>query len=154
MNNERPSAKKGTFTVLQATRDGSPFLIVLDTGLNPDGEQQKFPSLLTVSIPIAAPDPKGLPDLDESERLNRVEDILLSGFSDADYRYVGHITGAGIRDILIYVADPHAAVASLNSQLQHVDEATSKVTVKTADDPGWSRYRRLAQQAGRAAKPQ
>jgi Family of unknown function (DUF695) len=133
----------GTFNVLQATRDGLPALLIIDTGLNPDIEQQKFPWLITISVPIAIPDSKGLCDQSESERLNGVEDTLLSGLSEDDYRYIGHITWNGIRDVLIYVENSETAVERLNKQLESVNDPTTKVKVTTTHDPEWKQYRRF-----------
>ena len=143
MEPKRPADTPATFSVLEATRDGLPALIVIDTGLNPDLEQRSFPWLLTISIPIARPNAQGLCDANESERLDDVEDTLLAGSSQEDYRYIGHITWNSIRDVLIYVANPEDAVTLLNKQLLNVDYVTTKIKITSTDDPDWKQYRRF-----------
>jgi len=143
MEPKRPNDTPATFSILQATRDGLPALIVIDTGLNPDLEQRGFPWLLTISIPIARPNAQGLCDVHESERLDDVEDTLLAGLSQENYRYIGHITWNSIRDVLIYVAEPENAVAVLNQQLEHVDYVTATIKITSTYDPDWKQYRRF-----------
>ena len=96
----------GTFSVIQAKRDGRDAIIVLDTALDPEKLSGSFPWLVTITLPIRRPNRFGLCDDIESERLGDIEDRLLAALDEDAYRYLGRITWNGEREVLIYVADP------------------------------------------------
>lgn len=138
------AAPEPKFQLIQASREGLPALIMVNTSLNPDVDEEAFPWLVTISIPIVNMNQARLCDDRESQRLNAFEDALLSGMESGAYRYVGHITWNGIRDVLLYVAKPEQAVEHLNRQMQLSDSPNTKVHVATKHDPEWKVYRKYS----------
>jgi Family of unknown function (DUF695) len=140
--NDNDSAdQEGNFSLIQATWEGLPALILIDAGLNPDREEQGYPWLIKISLRIANPNELGLCDEAESERLNNLEDRLLQGLDRSDYRYVGHITYNGRREILIYVANPEKVLRAIEKQFQVVGE--SQIEITKVHDPHWQEFRKF-----------
>jgi len=138
------AAPEPRFQLIQASRDGLPALIMVNTSLHPDVDAEAFPWLVSLSIPILNMNQARLCDDQESQRLNAFEDALLAGMEDSAYRYVGHITWNGIRDVLFYVAKPEQAVEYLNTQMQLSDSPNTKVHIATKHDPEWKVYRKYS----------
>lgn len=126
------------FAVLRAERDRKPALIVVDQGLDPDRDSRKYPWLLTIRLPIRRPGTDGLCSQGESERLNQVEDSLLAALDPKEFRYVGHVTWNGSRDILIYLRDPHASLSKLHAQAARLRLAD--LEIEEQEDPDWEEY--------------
>jgi hypothetical protein len=126
------------YSVLQAQRNGQPVIIVVDNELD-DRDGPSFPSLLTVRLPMRSFDPTtGLCDQPESARLDGIEDSLLSALEASEYRLVGHVTGNGAREIVIYVRDPESVKNKLKRALSNVGETSA--SVDTGRDPNWDYY--------------
>jgi Family of unknown function (DUF695) len=134
----RNSSGGDNFAVLRAERDRKPALIVVDQGLDPERDSRRYPSLLTIRLPIRLPGTDGLCTQEESERLNQVEDSLLEALDPNDFRYVGHVTWNGSRDILIYVRDPHASVSKLHAPAGRLGLAP--IEIAEQEDPDWEEY--------------
>lgn len=128
---------KSRYQVIQAERNGQPFFIVIDAALDPARDAPCFPWLLTVSLPIRDPDSSGLCDQPESERLDEVEDRLLDSLEDVEHRYVGHVTGNGRREVLVYVSDREEVKAKLKEAAALLGEP---LEFTEECDPEWEFY--------------
>src|SRR5689334_15513911 len=126
------------FQLIQAQRFGQPVVILVDMALDPERDGAAFPWLLTVRIPMRNPNAAGLCDQAESSRLDQVEDQLLSSLNDEDYRFLGHVTGNGRREILLYVRDPDAIIPKLNETLVRIGETSGELSKNY--DPKWEYY--------------
>lgn len=94
------------YTVLQAQRNQQPVIIVVNNELAHERERPRFPYLISIELAMRSPDPKtGLCDQPESARLDGIEDEVLSALDTDEYRLIGHITGNGAREVLIYSRD-------------------------------------------------
>ena len=125
-----------SFSVLEASRDGLPAVVVVNESLKPETERERYPWLVTITLPIEEPNEMGLCDEAESERLGEIEDRLLENLKPQDYRYLGRITWNGFRDVLLYVADADDARGRLT---QGLEEAPA-VTLQRTHDPDWHEY--------------
>jgi hypothetical protein len=130
----------GTFSVIHAKRGGRDAIVVIDGGLDAEELSDRFPWLLTITLPIAAPNERGLCDDVESERLSDVEDGLLAALDRDAYAYVGRITWSGRREVLVYVADPAGASARIGGQARRVNQP---VELDADHEPDWETYHRF-----------
>jgi hypothetical protein len=130
-----------SFSVIQASRDGLPAIIVSNDALNPDAEQERYPWLVTISMPLSEPNKMGLCSEAESERLNDLQDLLLERLNPADYRYAARITWNGFRDTLIYTAKPDTILQLLEQQSERIGKP--EISLTKSHDPGWQEYRDL-----------
>ena len=121
------------FQLIQAQRFGQQVLILVDIALDPDRDGPVFPWLVTVRIPMRNSNAEGLCDQAELSRSDQVEDQLLSILNDEDYRLLGHVTGNGRREILLYVREPDAVIAKLKGislKSEKLQGNCSKVTIQ------------------------
>lgn len=135
--NKRASETRPDFRVIQAQRDGLPALIVIDAGLKTT-RREDYPWLVTISIPIATPNAKGLCDQAELDRLAALEDQLLAALDPADHRYMGRTMWNGIRDVFLYVKDADRAVQMLQARGQELPGAGFALARR--HDPDWREY--------------
>ena len=124
------------YRVLEATRHGLPVIIVVDDSLKLDPNRASFPELLTIRLPLRSFDQStGLCDQPESARLDLVEDALLFSLDHSRYRHVGHVTGNGAREVLLYVDNADSMIVPIQSALDAAGEPSATVSVR--DDPDW-----------------
>lgn len=129
------------FQIIRAQRSGHPVVIMVDASLEPVRDATTFPWLLTVRVPMRRRSPEGLCDQAEASRLNDVEDHLLGKLDDEESRFVGHVTGNGRREVLLYVREADTAIAKINQGLLGLEEAS--VEVLKSHDPNWDYYRQF-----------
>lgn len=129
------------YQVIKAQRFGQPVLIVIDASLDPEAHASAFPWLLTVRVAMRFVDFTGLCSRSESGRLDEVEDRLLEALTTDQHRYVGHVTGNGNREVLMYVNDPETVVERLNKALPATGE--DSVEIERQHDPRWEYYRQF-----------
>ena len=58
--------------------------------------------------------------------------------NNKDYRLLGHVTGNGRREILLYVREPDAVIAKLKGILSQIGEASGELF--KSYDPNWEYY--------------
>jgi len=126
------------FQIIQARRFGQPVIILVDAGLDVTRDAGRFPYLLTIHAPMRNPNAMGVSSPAESERLDEVEDRLLAGLGDDEYRFAGHVTGNGRREVMIYVADPDRVLERLAGRLAEIGSPDTKV--EKVHDPNWEHY--------------
>jgi hypothetical protein len=127
-----------SFTLLQATRFGQPVIIVFDAALDENHDRAQYPWLLTVQLPMRHPNASGLCDQAESGRLDDLEDRLLASVDVPEYRAVGHVTGNGKREVLLYVSDPRAVSEKLRAILTTLGENSAEI--EETRDSDWDYY--------------
>jgi hypothetical protein len=126
------------FTVLRATRFGQPVIIVIDAALDVDRDRTQYPWLLTIQLPMRLPNAAGLCDQAESARLDGLEDSLLGGLAASEYRSIGHVTGNGKREVLLYVRNWGAVSENIRAILKSMGEALPEI--EETHDPNWEYY--------------
>jgi hypothetical protein len=126
----------GSYRVLRAKRRGRDAVIVIDASLEPD-ESAAYPWLVTLTLPIARVNEYGLCDDVESAHLGDIEDRLLSAIDEQDYRYAGRITAEGRREVLLYVADPDAAMDRLRREARAIGQP---ISLGKEHEPDWDTY--------------
>jgi Family of unknown function (DUF695) len=132
------------FRVMKGTREGLPVVLSVDAGLTALREQWRArPWFLTISIPLAEPNEEGWCGPEEGERLNDLEDALLSALPPSDYLFMGRMTWRGVRELWLYAADEADALARLNEAFGAVSTPQQELTVTARFDPDWSEYRDL-----------
>jgi hypothetical protein len=131
---------QGGFIVIQASRSGRPFLIVVDSSLDSRKLSVDFSEQISIYLPIRNPNASGLCDELESDRLSNVEDRLLDSLADNTYVYVGRVTGNGEREVMIYARDSAAAISVMGERSRNLGE---NVEFSTASDPEWDAYHQL-----------
>jgi uncharacterized protein (TIGR01619 family) len=124
------------FTVPQ----DAPAAILVDMGIADEAPRAELSQLVTLRIPVLNPDEHGLPNEDEHETLDRMEDALEEGLAELDNEvdYVGRITMSGSRVMFYYAADPAEVEASLKATMESY--APYEFELQTDADPEWSRY--------------
>lgn len=136
-------SKSGSFSVIQARRGGRDAVILVDTALEPRRLAEPYPYLLTMTLPIRKPNARGLCDEQESERLSDMEDDVLEVLDPSEHRYIGRITWNGVREVLLYVADPEGPARRLAAQAAEA-RPEEAIEVSVEPDPSWKVYRKLA----------
>jgi hypothetical protein len=125
-----------SFSVLRGKRDGRDAIVVVDTALDRARLAARYPYLLTITLPIRRPNAFGLCDNLESERWGDVEDRLLDALPEPSYRYAGRVTCNGVREVLLYTADPEDVTRRLRSEAARLGPSEA-VALRTAHEPSW-----------------
>lgn len=135
---QNTTPEEESFSVIEASSDGLPAIIVVNEALRPETERARYPWLVTITLPLDEPNEMGLCDERESERLGEIEDRLLEHLKPQGYRYFYRITWNGFRDVLLYVADAEDALKRLTQGLKEAEEPA--VTLERTHDPDWHEY--------------
>ena len=113
---------------------GSPAVLMFNTALKQiDHLDHVFH--LAVFFRLHAPRPDGLPEAEEAEQLNEVEDRLLEGLGDNGL-LIGRLTLAARREIHFYVRDAEAADQAIADWRTQADAWGANHSMEP--DPTWS----------------
>jgi uncharacterized protein (TIGR01619 family) len=112
-------------------------VITLGMHLAGEGPKESHPHLLMMRIPLT--DPEGLPDKEEADALNSLEDALLPELErQLDAVYVGRLTTAGRRELFFYAPSaegwPDAVEEAFSDFPQYEPEFAEQ------RDPDWDFY--------------
>jgi len=130
------------YRILEASHNGRPAIIVVDDSLALEADRPSFPYLMTIRLPLRSFDRStGLCDRPESARLDGVEDALFSLLDRTQYRYLGHVTSNGVREILLYVADGESMIGPVQKALASAGEDAATITLR--GDPKWDYYQQF-----------
>lgn len=126
------------FEMWRRHEDGALYDIVLDLGWGEDYPLEDLPWFFSVRIPLVRKRENGLPDAEESARLDQVENRVREFVRNRNGLYVGRRTGAGNRDLVFYMPERPRGLderirASVGTDLRFIDR----------DDRGWKAYESL-----------
>ena len=123
------------YQFIEATKNGLPAHLLVNTALGENDESQTYPWLLTVTFPFFQTNQLGLCSKEESDRLYDCEDLFLDQLQPQQYRYLAHVSWNGARDMLIYVAEPDVILEKFTSVMAKIPYKELKV--QKQHDPDW-----------------
>jgi len=138
---------------MRARQEGRDVLIVVDLALDADRLMARYPSLVSVTLPIRNPDTRGLCDNVESERLADIEDALLEGLKAYDHRYAGRVTGHSVRVIHLYAPASNSLVEALHSRAVTLSTDADGIDVEQELDAHWDQFRAMSGGASPSSAP-
>ncbi len=114
--------------------------ILVDLSYASEGQIENMEHLVRLRIPLLAPREDGLCTLEESEKLNEIDDALFEVVEAAEgtIAHVGRITCGGFRDFFFYVENPLTTEPALSSAL--VPHTEYPCETAADHDPEWSAY--------------
>lgn len=134
---------EGRWSVAQGEYEGKPLVVRLNQGAAPAIGHPEFSHQVGVAVPLLAPDANGLPSKEESEQLNRIEDILAQRLeANRQCIHVATISTGGMRELVFYSSDPAATHELLEDLAAEV--STHEVQHIVQPDAKWNVYRQFA----------
>lgn len=111
--------RNDAFALLETQMDGRRLLANIDLTLDGFPLKHDFPWFLSLSTTLRGADPDGLPTDSEAAALNHWEDEVERAIGAAvGFKYIGRVTWNGHRELLFQIAQPDAAVASLQRLIE------------------------------------
>jgi len=96
-----------------------------------------------IAVPLRAPNADGLPEEEELNQLNAIEDSLASRLeAEQKSLQVLAITTSGMREFIFYTRDSEAARLVLEALRSEV--TSHELQSYIAEDPKWALYREFA----------
>lgn len=131
------------WSVCRGTHNGKPmFLRRNDSAAQLSGHNE-FRSRVGIAVPLRAPNADGLPEEEELNQLNAIEDSLASRLeAEQKSLQVLAITTSGMREFIFYTRDSEAARLVLEALRSEV--TSHELQSYIAEDPKWALYREFA----------
>jgi len=121
-------------------RDGKRTFIRIHLGAKPYAGHPGLPYCLSVIVPFLFPDEEGMPDEDEKEVLDDIEDSLREILGPAARGFMVVIaTANGAREFLLYTRDAEAANAAIAVTRKCSGER--EIQSEILHDPKWVAYK-------------
>ena len=136
-----PDASK--WSVSEGQHNGRPMFLRRNDSAVSLAKHPDFCFRVGVAVPLNAPDKNGLPNGEEMEQLNTIEDALSSRLEiDQQSLQVLAITTSGMREFMFYTRNPEAT----QQGIRDVKTGTSSHELQSyiAEDPDWAGYKQFA----------
>lgn len=132
-----------TWTLSQDVNPASPrYLLRLNQTAKELQSHPDLPYQITLTVPILAPQPDGLPTPEEHDTLGAIEETAIRLFEkDGGSLSVAVVTTEGRKEFIFYTANRERTEA----QVERLREAhpSHQIQFKVERDPGWRTYRDL-----------
>jgi hypothetical protein len=129
--------REGSWQVTQGQYDGKPLVVRLNVAVDRFRAHPDLGYQVGVAIPFTAPDERGLPQGEELEELNRIEDHIFATLQIACRSVVAAvITTNGMREFVLYAHDP-AEIEAKHGLLKTLVESQHEVQLMIQPDPTW-----------------
>jgi hypothetical protein len=125
------------WSVGETSMNDQPFIVRFNTSVKSREYQNKFPIKVGFAIPFNTVTIKGLPESEEVEQLNHIEDQIISLIKNAGVQALSLTTG-GIREFIFYVQSG-TDIGSIHQKLLN-DIKTHEVQCMAVKDPNWDTY--------------
>jgi hypothetical protein len=131
------------WSVLSGKHEGKPMFIRRNDAARSLRGHPEYRFRVGIAVPLKAPDEHGLPNAEEMEQLNAIEDLVSSRLEDGKQSLmVFAITTGGMREFVFYSRNGEAAASTLEALRSEVH--THELQGYVAEDPKWSGYRQFA----------
>lgn len=141
-----PALDHRNWGVLAGQVDGAKMIARVRMDAMEDGRGDVFTQAITLSVTIQDPTPEGLPNMEEMNRLDQIEQRVHDVIREVGGAILAMlISTGGRREIVLYSRD-HGWIEEHRDRLDGaIGDHAARVVVTT--DPTWDFYRRFRQHA-------
>ncbi|WP_020470636.1 DUF695 domain-containing protein [Zavarzinella formosa] len=127
------------WAILRGESEGAPMFIRRHTGAAPFKGHPELSFRLGIAIPLLRPSPEGLPEPDEIEELDQIEDALRGALTPSRRGVlVLAITTNGMREFVFYIRSEADAAGAVKAA--EAAAGDHEVQHYVASDPTWDVY--------------
>jgi hypothetical protein len=131
-----------TWSVARATYDNSPVIVRFNSSAKQWIGHKALAIRLGFAIPLNAPNDGGLPNPEENQQLNDVEDAILREVDvNAKGIYAFVVTTGTMKEFVFYITE-NVDIAAIHKAIQHA-VSTHEVQCMAVKDPGWDAYKKI-----------
>lgn len=137
------SSESFSWGVAQAGYDDSPLLIRFNETAKDWQGHPELPIKLGFAIPLNSPNEGGLPDPEENEQLNEIEDLITGEVgSRATGIHALVLTTGEMKEFVFYIS-PGADIKTMHETLMQV-VSTHEVQCMAVNEPKWDTYQQFS----------
>jgi hypothetical protein len=129
--------------VAQANVDSSPLIIRYNESARRWLGHPELPIKLGFAIPLNSPNEGGLPDPDENEELNDIEDVVVSEIESRTRALQAMALTTGVMKEFVFYIPKGVDIKSIHEAIQAA-VATHEVQCMAMNEPKWDSYRQFA----------
>ena len=140
------SAIKDEWLTAEGRHEGQRLIVRLNTGVGSLVAHKKYPFRIGIAIPFNSPQENGLPNKDELQRFERIEDTIFNRFQvDETAVLCAILTTNGMREFILY-----SQIDDISTMLEDVSSHFSEYNFQrnVEQDADWQEYAYWAKRLG------